>query len=421
MAHAQKDSLLKFQYALTAIASAKPSDSFADIIADNRAHFAGLHIAYATKASELKVQDVNLDEITSECSLVSSFFCGSGLLFYTDEIYRQTLAGEAQICLDFSISLDKNVAEAVRLFAEGKQYSQPDNFGRLLHLLKGRGERSFNFDYLGYLVEESEHMALPGNRRPLATLTALKLLDHLSPQAWIEEGVKPEFTISRQQAELAAQTALTWVSTSGDMQQLQDRHVGIYALLLKAVALRWSNVEPLEALAEVVKFSFDVLGKLAKFEIYFASKLLGCAGTVPPFFHPISSPTSKGVQSIRGISWDIAMFRMAELAAGSPRAQGTRQADFFVPLVASFDAKFKQLVQACPLKAIVLDPVTGQGNSIFWDELDFQHQLRHAAQRVKGIDQSGPAALKRQAAKLDVGRMRRAISELEQTVNRLVA
>jgi hypothetical protein len=111
---------------MTLVARAGDNISFRELIESDRKGFQGLKMAYATKAFETTILDVPIGEIEAQCSLVKSLFDGTGLLFYTDEIYEASLAGKANFHIDFSISLDKNVAEAIRLFAEKKQYSKPE-------------------------------------------------------------------------------------------------------------------------------------------------------------------------------------------------------------------------------------------------------------------------------------------------------
>lgn len=368
---------MKMRRAITAIAQADEASSFADIIDSDLDSFKGLWVACATRATGLAIQGGRLDQIEAACPVVSSFFDGSGLLFYTDDIYRKTLAGGAAFHFDFSVSLDKNVVEAFRCFAARKGYSKPEEFYRLMLRLKGRGEHSFNFDYSSYLIEEMEHFDVPNNRRPLETLTALKRFDHLAPDALLAPPGSPDFLMTQSEGEAAARTVLDGVMKTLDTQELQVERRGIYAILLKAMHLRWQKrASPLDSLVGIVQFSFEVLRKLTKLEIYLAWKFLGCAGTVPEFFVPILAPGASALKALKGMSWDVTIFRAAEKFAAMQRHDGYIKADFFVPLVASFDGKFKQLMQACPLRAIVMSPATDFVNMIFRDQMRFEFALR---------------------------------------------
>ncbi|WP_423762133.1 hypothetical protein [Burkholderia sp. NLJ2] len=373
-------------------------------------------MTYATRATTLDIQDIQLDKIENECPLLKSFFDGTGLLFYTDDIYQQSLNGKAPIKIDFSISLDKNVTDAIRLFVEGKQPSQPQNLYKLLHLACGRGERSFNFDYLAYLSEEFEHFSVKGNNRPIQTLKALKKLDHFAPGALDEPPGKPIFTVSDDEIDTIVQDTLDTTVFSQPMHFLQTRRLATYVVLLKAALLNWhgQHSEPVQALEELVSFSLETLGKFPKAEIYFAWKLLGGAGEVPQFFTPVTQPTLKSLERLRSMSWDLTLFRMAELLSATPRSIGTNNADFFVPFVASYDSKFREMVDACPLRAIVIDYAFKVVNLVFRDELQFQLDLSTASERVMRKLNDQHASAHRLHRDLDHEQLERAMRTLEQ-------
>ncbi|MBR8070943.1 hypothetical protein KDW23_26950 [Burkholderia cenocepacia] len=406
----------KIRRALTAIATAHHGASFQSIIESDRECFRGLHVTYATRATTLDIQDIQLDKIESECPLLKSFFDGTGLLFYTDEIYQQSLNGKAPIKIDFSISLDKNVTDAVRLFVEGKQPSQPQNLYKLLKLACGRGARSFNFDYFAYLSEEFEHFSVEGNNRPVQTLRALKKLDHFAPGALDESPGKPIFTVSEDEIDSIVQDTLKTVVFAEPMRYLQTRRLATYLVLLKAALLNWHGQqrEPVQALEELVMFSLETLGKFPKAEIYFAWKLLGGAGEVPLFFTPVTQPTMKSLERLRSMSWDLTLFRMAELLSATPRTIGTGHADFFVPFVASYDGKFREMVDACPLQAIVIDYTFKAVNLVFRDEFPFQRDLSTASERVMRKLNDHQASARRLHSDLDHQQLEREVRTLEQ-------
>ncbi|WP_175760747.1 MULTISPECIES: hypothetical protein [Burkholderia] len=408
----------KIRRALTAIASADQGASFKSIIESDRECFHGLHVMYATRATTLDIQGIQLDKIERECPLLKSFFDGSGLLFYTDDIYQKSLTGNAPINMDFSVGLDKNVTDAIRLFVEGKQPSQPHNLYTLLHLVCGRGERSFNFDYFAYLSEEFEHFAKEGNNRPIQTLRALKKLDHFAPGALDESPGKPIFTLSEGEIDTIVQHMLDPAVLGAGMRHLQTRRLVTYAVLLKAALLSWrgKHRKPVQALEELVMFSLETLGRFPKTDVYFAWKLLGGAGEVPRFFTPVTQPTSKSLERLRSMSWDLTLFRMAELSSATPRTIGTHQADFFIPFVATYDGKFRDLVSACPLRAIVIDYSFKAVNLVFRDEMPFQLDLQAASERVMHQLNDPHASARRLHSDLDHEQLERAVRTLEQDV-----
>ncbi len=406
--------------AISAIVYASPENSFESIIESNRENFRGLRVICASKAAKLNKTSISLREIESLCPLFTSFFDGNALFFYTDDIYRATMEGTAQITLDFSVILDKNIAEAFRCFSIGKGVSKPTDIYKLLVLLKGSGAENLNFSYLAYLTEEYEHFGDTKNSRPIRTLTALKLLDHICPDALAVSPGKPKFLCSYQDAEAEAKETLSLFSESGQMEVLQTRRLATYAMLLKAMLLRWSPSFTISgALNELLAFSVQRIGKFAKQEIYFGWKLMGGVGLVPKFFLPIQVPSTNALSHLKGISWDISLLRSLKVHFALQRSVGDKKCDFFVPMLASLDKSFKLLVDACPLKAVVMSDAANSISLIFHDELQFQEALNIAMDSKNRGDLNNPdARYVRQQNGFDGIRLRAIVSALEVEVQK---
>jgi len=369
----------KFRRVLSAISHADDKTSFSDIIESERTSFRGLKVTYTTNSKVLDIHGVEWHRVTEYCPLVTNTFGARGVLFYSDDIYQKTLAGETQVPVDYSVSFDKNICENVRLLAKHGTLRQPEEFRALLQLVKGRGTDSFNFDYVAYLAEESEHFSVPNNNRPIETLKALKKLDHIDPACLYRSPLTGEYTCDDSIVDAAVADTMKSVIHTNVLDDVLTRRRGTYAIILKAVLLKWDkNLTLGEKLKILAQYSLKNLGRFAKTEIYMSWKLLGGTGSTPPFFDPVLQPSTKCLKRIRGMSWDITMIRITEMLAGMRReVQGTR-CDFFVPFIASFDARFRLLVEACPVRAVIVDTDLGLVNTIFRDELKFQYELDEA-------------------------------------------
>lgn len=410
------ESVMTMRIAMSAIAHASPHTSFGDIIQSELPAFRGKHVIYATHSTESHIQQLRIDRISEACPAVRSLFDGSGLLFYSDRVYADTLAGRAEIKLDYSIMLDKNVCEDVRRYVTGKSLSRHEAFRQLLTLVRGRGQSSFNYDYLAYLAEDFEHLHENGNERPLHTLRGLKRLDYL-----VEADLDafPALTTSAQLAEKLdreVRELLSFLMREGALEQIHQYQSGGYAILLQAVLLRWEGVTQERALEKLIEFSLYALGKLAKMELYFAWKIFESGAALPNFFQPAIRPSSKALHAIRGMSWDLSLFRTAELMSAMRRDVDGCKPDFFIPLLASYDKKFADMVQACPLRAIVIDRQAKLVNSIFRDELAFQTAMKSAMENSR-IDLGGSAAqARRYRQDVDEPHLRSVIAGLERRI-----
>ncbi len=403
----------KMRTVMTAIATMSPSASFASIIDAKREAFHGMHVAYATHSHDSYVQQVRMDQIETECALVCRLFDGSGLLFYSDEIYRDMRHGPARIMLDFSIGLDKNVCDNIRRYVEGKAIDRPDDLRTLLQMVRGRQDQDFNYDFFAYLVEEYEHVFVPNNDRPGKTMFALKVLDHIDEVAISRFPLSPLTSSIHDKAWREAQEALSWFIANGSLSAFQLDQRAIYAVLLKGLQIRWKEVPINQTLGELARFSLQTLGKLAKREIYFAWKMIGGDGTVYPFFQPAFAHSEKSLKKLKGISWDLTMLRWAETMSGMRRAVRGEMSDFFIPFVASHDRRFREMVNACPLKAIIVDHRTKNMNVVYRDELAYQVALQEQMARASITLGSPQDQVRRLRAPLNKARIENTIAELE--------
>lgn len=398
---------------MTAIASVGPSTSFASIIEDERDAFLGMHVIYSTSAHDSYIHQLRLQEVELRCPFVTSLFEGSGLLFYSDRIYREMEKGPARILMDYSIALDKNICEIMRCYVNNVGFSRPDDVHKLLQLVRGIEKPNFNYDFFSYLVEESEHMSVPHNARPFETLYALKVLDRLGASDFVGFPrllVKSEV---RQQAMMDAQQTMSWFFANDRLAEFRTGFRSVYAMLLKGLLIKWSGASQEAVLAELAAFSLDVLGKFAKREIYFAWKMLGGDGHQYRFFAPAATPSRKSLSNLKGMSWDLTMLRWAEMMSALQRPHADGMPDFFLPFVASADRRFRDMIVACPLKAIVLDRKNKIVNSVFRDEMEFQIRLQEQVGKAGLSFGTSTDQGRRHNAPLRVGLIEDAIVALE--------
>jgi hypothetical protein len=414
------EKIIKMRKVMTAIATSPPTKSFAAIIEEEREAFMGLDVVYATRAHDSYIQQVRLDQIEAACPLVTSLFNGSGLLFYSDRIYRDMEQGAAQIMLDFSIGLDKNVCENLRCYVNNKGFSKIEEMRRLMHLMRGSGENGFNYDFLAYLVEEYEHMFVLGNDRPFDTLYALKVLDHLDQTALARFPSISVTPSTRDYALAAAQETLAFFLANGSLASMQEQRQVGYLVLLKALLLHWAGKTADVTLGELTRFCIEEFGKFPKREIYFAWKLLGGDGNQYRFFAPAVQRTQASLKNLRGISWDLTMLRWAELMSSSQRRHSQGVPDFFVPFVASTDQRFRDMVAACPLKAIVIDRKGKMLNSIFYDEYAFQACVHEQMERVGARFGDSKNQARRHTKALPINRVEQLIALLEGEVQAML-
>jgi hypothetical protein len=279
-------------------------------------------------------------------------------------LYRETIAtGRAGIQLSYSVSFDTQVAEAFRCYESGKSISDWDWFYTLVSFVK---EQSFNFDYTFYILEDLVNSLDLSNERPFNTIRSLKMFDHINFDAFRKNPKAPVFDEPREVAGKRAAHALYAYQSSDDVKRSLARRKGMLLILMKATCLRWQSEDDLLSnLSKLVEYSLLHLGKFAKLEIYFGWKLLKY-GRDLRFFSPLMRPSEKALSKINGISWDLYSIRHQETMASN-----SKYGQFHVPFIATFDRRFKELIEACPIRCMLIDDRDERINTIFFDELEF--------------------------------------------------
>lgn len=362
----------RLQLAFNLIAHHDVESSFSALIDGNREIFKGFKLIYSTNHLEATFANTALKDIEDACSTLTKYFYGSALLFFSDELYDRTWReGRVEIPIDYSLSLDSNAAERFRIWEDGKSLDASENdFENLVRFIKEGADSGFNFDYSFFIIENYYDSMKPNNHRPFNTVRALKRFDHLVYEKESFCLTSPQFLETREQAGQRAIDTLYAFHSSPEIQTFQQRRLLLYVVLLKAVLLnqdKGSNIE--YKLANLVEFCLFEIEKFPKTELYFAWKLMKYSSSFR-FFDPVSQVGKKTKSKLKGMAWDIFALRYQETMASK-----SYKGEFYVPFFASFDNRFVELAQACPIRAVLIDEIGKNVITIQLDELEFQMEL----------------------------------------------
>jgi len=380
------------------------------LIEKNITLFQGFNIAYSTNNLESNFSGLSLASIEQECTSLKKFFYGSGLLFYSDIIYQQMKSGQkVEIPLDFSLSLDSNVAERFRVWEGGGCLSGTDKqkMEKLIPFIK---DSSFNFDYSFFILENLLDSMDPNNYRPFDTIRALKRFDYLHYNKENFSIDQPEFVENREKAGKRTIDTLYAFHNNNESQKTLDRRKIMYLMLLQALIFKPQEELTLEEkISSLVNFSLDTLGGFAKEELYFAWKFLKYGESLR-FFDPVSQLSNKTINKVKGMSWDLFATRYQETLASMRRDNSK----FFVPFFASFDNRFVELTDACPIKCVVIDHMDKRVTIIHLDEQEFQKDINHSISTEVQKKLSNPEEkLKRMNNRPSSGFLDKEIAKLE--------
>lgn len=403
--------IIRLQSAIDAISKHNSADSFKNLIDNNAKFFQGFRLIYSTNNLEAEFSHSSLKEIEDHCPTLKKYFYGTALLFYSDKHYAATKAkGRIEIPIDYSLSLDSNAAEKFRIWENGGSLDKEGNrFEGLVRFIKEGKEQGFNFDYSFFIIENLLDSMKPDNHRPFNTIRALKRFDHLEYESGSFDILNPKFAEDRETSGLRAIEALYAFHSSNEIQGFLNRRKVLYLVLLKAILLReQKDLDLNDRLRLLIEFSLDALGAFAKTEIYFAWKLLK-HGKDFRFFDSISQLSEKSLHKINGMAWDLFAIRYQESLASK-----SNHGDFYIPFFASFDNRFVELAQACPIRAVIIDDIDRRVMTIYLDEYDFMVDINESiTTELNRRLQDPEEKIKRMAKKVSAEELESKATDLE--------
>lgn len=409
---------MRFQRAANAIFMHKPSDSFERLIDNNKKLFQGFRVIYSTNNLDTDFSHSSLKDIEEHCPTLKKYFYGTGLQFYSDELYAALKSnGHIDLAIDYSLSLDSNAAERFRIWENGGSLDKDESrFEGLVRFIKEGAEQGFNFDYSFFIIENLLDSMKPDNHRPFNTIRALKRFDHLEYEKHSFDILKPKFLESVETSAQRAIETLHTFNSSNEIKAFLDMRTGLYLILLKAVLLRdQGGLTLYKQMEMIVEFSLDTLGVFAKVEIYFSWKLLKYGKTLR-FFDPINQLGKNSLHKIKGMAWDLFAIRYQET-----RAEKSSVGDFYIPFFASFDNRFVELAQACPIRAVIIDDVDERIVTVYLDEQEFMADLSQSiSAELNQRLQSPFEKIKRMSIKPTAGFLKSKATELEQVLQNIV-
>lgn len=137
--------IIRLQNAVSAIMMHKPSDSFKKLIENNEKLFQEFRLVYSTNNLDADFSHSSLRKIEEHCPTLKTYFYGTGILLYSDELYAATKRkGRIEMPIDYSLSLDSNAAERFRIWEKGGSLDKEENrFEGLVRFIKeGEGKGS---------------------------------------------------------------------------------------------------------------------------------------------------------------------------------------------------------------------------------------------------------------------------------------
>jgi len=324
--------------------------------------------------------------------------------------------GRSTVPLDYSLSFDSNFAEKLRATLNGENI-QPTDRARVIDVLMLKANNArVQFDVMPFLYENIR-LARDNekNERPLDTLIAFHMLDHLNWEAFRGDPSQFDFDapVEALKASLKSDANALFISeyANPSVRHHEAKSLGIQALLLRFASL-WHETKKPDAkriMSALFEFSLSTLGFLPVTELSLiwsgtASKV------VAPFFGPVINPSKKMLKDIRGMAWDMTHLRLMEQTA-----QLTRLGSFFVPHFVSMDGSWRDLLRLNPIRFMLVDDARKSMLFARANELSFQNFFNECA-GAELLEEEHPekVATRRAAAQsIDIEAMQRLVTNEE--------
>ncbi|WP_029921964.1 hypothetical protein [Nevskia soli] len=392
-------------------------DTLREVQAHRAAECADLRAIVSTDHKDAIALDLGLGVLDS--IYVTPILEGPRAFFMSPSVSVQArhTGGKSAVAIDYSLSFDSNFAEKLRAVLSGEGIQAVDR-ARVIEVLtlKAKNPR-VQFDVLPFLYENvrlvRENAA---NYRPINTLIAFRMLDHLDWAAFQHDPGRFQFSAPAESLMISlrsdAETFLSNLYNDRSIVQHEAKCLGIQALLLCFARLwrRFGRRQVSRILHDLLAFGIDRLGAVPATELNLIWS--GIRGReVSSFFGPIINPSPKMLKSVRGMAWDMAHVRLMEQVA-----QVTREGSFFVPYFVSMDERWRNLLRLNPIRLMVLNDMLGSKLCARVHEQEFQELLYNTAgPELRAKLSPEKVAARRSAARItDMKAMQELVKEEEQ-------
>jgi hypothetical protein len=350
----------KMRRAKTAILCRDPHESFLETIMRDREAFSGLRVLYASDCSGTPIQ-AHLEK----SGIVSSAFCGVGVLAFSDEIERQMLSARAPIIFAVRAMLDTNLLSDMPKFLRGETITTRDRVASALQFLDGELQR--NIDWTFASLENLREVSKPNNHWPFLKSAAARY--------FIDHGISNTDTAGLERYIPEAEDQWRHLLGSQESWHHVFRRDLCYAVLLFAILECWKGSTVSDAMSNLVDFCLDAFETVPLKELYFGWKAIqGMHSPVDRlslFAEPaLASPNKNSLDRISALAWDLFLFRWIETTMTEFKGNL-----FYVPAVTTLDVNLMSAIKACPLRALLIFDSEKTVTAVFDDEFAFQKCL----------------------------------------------
>ncbi|MBP2199077.1 hypothetical protein [Pantoea cypripedii] len=394
----------------------RDKEALATIAAERPEEMIHLRAIMCTQAPGAIDLDLGLGLVANDH--IISFFEGPRAYFMSAGgcLQAHLTGGRNNVLLDYSLSFDSNFAEKMRAVIAGENIQKIER-DRVIEILMLKARNSnVQFDVQPFLVENIRlSRDNPDNQRPLNTLIAFRMLDHLdwkifreSPGTFVFD--KPADALRAHILD-GAKAFLKEMYNDEHIARQEAKSAFIQALLLRFARL-WhqdKKRDHKQILRELLIYSVRRLGAIPLTELLLIwSGMSSTSGA--PFFGPITGKSGEMLKKIRGMAWDMTLLRLLERTATI-----TRNGSFFIPYFVSIDRRWRDLLRLNPVNMMIVDDRSHRMQIARTDELNFRSIFNECLQGELRSDMTPEKIEQRRLAAIapDLEVMRARVAEEE--------
>jgi len=258
--------------------------------------------------------------------------------------------GNASFPIDHSVSLDSQAFRYIKPYLQGKTSKVPADFVEVFEFL---ARSDVNCDPMPYLFENLfKPNSIPDYSEIFSYYKSYEVLKTLD-STFLQTTGQIQSVISDEQLNIQTQKSLAkmlYAHDDGSKERLQLQIDTYYTLVLQMAMIHFYYPK-LVAAQKMLKFIEFMDQKLATIGVR-ESIIAFCffeKGTDLAFFGTIQKNSPDILQEIRNKAWDFWHIRYVESLAKNL----FKEARYFFPSLLTFDKRFIEIIDLCPLKAHV--------------------------------------------------------------------
>lgn len=332
--------------------------------------FSGMRILYASEYA-----GANLE--LSSPNTVQNIFCEKQILAYSDDIFNQMKQGKrAQLMFVQRVILDTNLISDLPKFFTGHQLTTRCDIDKTLKFIANELNGSFDFTFP--ILENIREQLKDNNPWPTLKVAAALYYKYSYNSSCSYYENQQSNALFNNQLEGSKNIWNEFLNNTETWKFIKRRDL-LHVVMLKTYLTCWqsSNYTIESALNKVASFIIEEFDVFPSKELYFSWKCI--IGFTVQFYTSVfnepklKTPKAKSVNRIKALSWDLFIFRFCETYMSE--LDGNM---FNIPYVTSLDKGLIETIASCPLKALIMNKAEGYVETIFADELQFQHTLNMA-------------------------------------------